>query len=146
MERPVQVSEHGHLAIIGQSTARFGFARRAWRAVTERRSGYHTEPTKYDLRIGLGESSAPLPFSHIVEVVKGGKFQDGLAKYREAIRQAKHHFEHDRHNLSSHLYPARNAQERIVAIKSKLPPGVVNDSWEDTWSPDQKTGESGSPA
>lgn len=141
--RVEEVSEHGHLAIIGGSTARFGFARRAWRAITERRSGYHNEPTKYDLRIGLGEPSAPLPFSHIVELVKGGKFQDGLAKYRETIRQAKHHFERDRHNLSSHLYPVRNAQERIVEIKSKLPAGVVNDSWEDTWWPDEKTGESG---
>lgn len=139
-----EVFEHGHLAITAGSTARFGFARRAWRAVTERRSGYHDEPTKYDLRIGLGEPSAPLPFSHIVELVKGGKFQDGLAKYRDAIRQAKDQLQHDRYNPSSHLYPARNAQERIGVIKTKLPPGVVNDSWEDTWSPDEKTGESGS--
>lgn len=145
--RVEEVPEHGHLAIIGQSTARFGFARRAWRAVTERRSGYYNEPTKYELNSSEFSSlHGPAALSEIVEVIKKGAFQDGLAKYREAIRQAKHQFEHDRYNSSSHLYPARNAQERIGAIKSKLPPGVVNDSWEDTWSPEEKTGDSGSSA
>ena len=142
--RVEEVSEHGHLAIIGGSTARFGFARRAWRAVTERRSGYYNKPTRYEQEFG---SPHPLHqvtlLSHIVEAVKKGAMQDGLAKYRDAIRQVKDQLEHDRYNSSSHLCPARNAQERIGVIKSKLPPGVVNDSWEDTWSPDEKTSESG---
>lgn len=129
--RVEEVPEHGHLAIIGKSTTRFGFARRVWLAVTERRSGYYNEPTKYE----LGSRSSP--FSHIVEAVKSGGLQQGLAKYREEIRCAKQQFENDRYSSSSHSI--RQVQERIDALKSKLPAGVVDDSWEDTWSPEEKT-------
>lgn len=134
-----EVSEHGHLALVGKSTARFTFAGRAWREVKERWSGSYTEQTEYELDRSSREI---ILVSRIVEAVTSGAFHDGLANAREAVRYAKHEFENSCYDQPS-LDPVRRAQERVDATKSKLPPGVVNDSWEDTWSPGENAGESG---
>lgn len=151
--RVEEVPEHGFLAVVGSETKWFGFGRRAWRPVVEKPSRKQGEPSRFELNMSPGmyergtcNRVVTSPLEQIVWAITEGHLVPGLTKHREEIREAKGKLPYNRWSNAECVGHTREAQEHIMALKSKLPPGVVNDSWEDTWSPDEKTGEFGSSA
>lgn len=149
--RVEEVPEHGFLAVVGSEPKWFGFGRRAWRPVVEKPSRKEGEPSRFELNMspGMYERDTCVrvvtsPLEQIVRAITEGHLVPGLPKHREEIREAKGKLPYKSWSSAEYIGRIREAQERIGVIKSKLPPGVVNDSWEDTWSPEEKTGESGS--
>lgn len=151
--RMEEVPEHGFLAVVGSDTKPFGFSRRAWLPVVEKHSRHHGEPSTFELNMSRSTYEhdkyfrvVTSPLQKIVQAILEGQLVPGLADHRKKIQESKRHLER-KSSYDSSLDSKRSineAQERIAAIKAKLPPGVVNDSWEDAWSPDEKTGDSGS--
>ncbi len=146
--RVEEVPEHGFLAVVGAGTHHFGFGRRCWRPVVEKHSRHPGEPSAFELNMSprtYGRDAylrvVTSPLQKIVQAIREGHLVPGLAKHREVIREAKRQLERkwEYSSSSDGVWRITEAQKQIGVIKPKLPPGHESDSWEDTWSPEEKT-------